>query len=71
MLLKQFAEDKEAEKKKEGEDLLKHQAMLSKFKRLRRMQQEKENQLGAANDDEPESLHSLISEIKEEYLSDL
>ena len=51
--------------------MLKHQAMLSKFKRLRRMQQEKENKLGAANDDEPESLHSLISEVKEEYLSDL
>lgn len=55
--------------------MLKHQerekGMLSKFKRLRRTQQERDNQLGAANDDAPESLHSLISEVREEYLSDL
>lgn len=71
ILVKKFDEDYEA-RQNEGDETIKtkYQSTVGKFKRLRRIQREKDNRLGV-QDEEKESLFSIISEVREEYLSDL
>lgn len=71
ILVKKFDEDYEA-RQNEGDETIKgkYQSTVGKFKRLRRIQREKDNKLGV-QDEEKESLFSIISEVREEYLSDL
>lgn len=67
MLLKKFDEDYTPE----GDDFVKHQSLLGKFKKIRNNQNEKDNK--AINDEltKSDSLFEIISDIREEYLSDL
>lgn len=71
ILVKKFDEDYET-RQNEGDETIKtkYQSTVGKFKRLRRIQREKDNRLGV-QDEEKESLFSIISEVREEYLSDL
>ena len=51
-----------------------YQSQLSKFKKLRQSQLDKDNKLPnpeVATDAKKESLHDIISELREEYFSDL
>jgi hypothetical protein len=44
---------------------------LSKYKNIRRLQHEKDNKLLQIDEKDEESLHDILSEIREEFFSDL
>jgi len=71
LLLKKFKEDyEESSKEPVAEDVV-YKSTTSKFKRLQQTQREKDNKLIPQQDAQKESLFSIISEVREEYLSDL
>lgn len=69
MLLKKFDEDY-VEKNQEGDKFVEYQSQLAKFKKVRVYQYEKDAK-HLQNQPEDESLHSVLSEIREEFFSDL
>lgn len=71
LLLKKFKEDYEESSHETVEEDVEYKSATSKFKRLQQMQREKDNKLIQQQEDQKESLFSIISEVREEYLSDL
>jgi hypothetical protein len=56
--------------KNDGNDFVKYQSLMSKYKKLRGVQNEKDKN-ASVQDTENEGLHSIISDIREEFMSDL
>ena len=72
MLLKKYSEDYEDGVSKEGDDFVKYQSLLAKYKKLRETQRQKDEKPDATQAEEKEeALHDVIQDIREEYLSDL
>jgi len=68
-LLKKFDEDFE-ESNKDGDSFVQYKSLLSKFKKVRVTQFEKDSK-HMQNQEEDETLHSVLSDIREEFFSDL
>jgi hypothetical protein len=71
LMLKKFKEDYEESSKAPVEEDVEYKGATSKFKRLQQMQREKDNKLIQQQEGQKVSLFSIISEVREEYLSDL
>lgn len=71
LLLKKFKEDYEESSKAPIEEDVEYKGATSKFKRLQQMQREKDNKLIQQQEGQKVSLFSIISEVREEYFSDL
>jgi len=68
-LLKTFDEDY-ALNNKDGDKFVEYQSKLAKFKKLRVYQYEKDSK-HMQNQEQDETLHSVLSDIREEFFSDL
>lgn len=71
VLLKKYTEDYETNAGQDGNMFMQIQGLKAKYRKIRMGQREKDNILDVVADENQESLHSILEDIKEENLSDL
>lgn len=71
VLLKKYTEEFEATAGQDGNVYMQLQGLKAKYRKLRMTQREKDNILDVQPEANEETLHSILGEIREEYLSDL